>query len=196
MLAVGVVAATLGYTGYGLAASQEGEDQSMEQQLKAAQDLAKKAGATAPALPKEFTDQLKAEDAASAAATKKASASDEKATVLPLTSPPEWCPALPDFKPVGKNSRKQANGEETGTLKGTCGATPEAIADKWHEMATARKMSFEQQDSNINGKKSIRVRISDLNATMGEATLDLTPGKTTGVELSYKQPRPAAAPTP
>ena len=64
--------------------------------------------------------------------------------------------------------------------------SPDAIADAWHTAAKTRQMSFERQDSNINGKKSVHVNVSDVNGGGGEVSLDLSPGKGAKIELSYK----------
>jgi hypothetical protein len=106
---------------------------------------------------------------------------------------PDWIPAVPDFTPATSALKKQENGVETGTIKGTSLATPETIAEAWHIAATARKLSFGRTNSDINGKKSVRITIADVNGgSGGEAELVLEPGKNTLVELNYKTDLPAS----
>ncbi len=111
-------------------------------------------------------------------------ATPQPTVALSPKSLPDWIPAVPDFTPATSVLKKQENGVETGAVKGTSLATPETIAEAWHTAATARKLSFARTNPEINGKKSVRVTIANMNG--GEAELVLEPGKNTVVELNYK----------
>jgi hypothetical protein len=120
-------------------------------------------------------------------------ATPQSTVALSPKSLPDWIPAIPDFTPASSALKNQENGVETGAIKGTSLATPETIAEAWHTAATARKLIFARTNSEINGKKSLRITIADVNGgSGGEAELVLEAGKNTVVELKYKTDLPAS----
>lgn len=179
-----------------VANDEEDADKMMQQAMENAQKEAAKAGIKVPAASKQLremekeSEQEEKEEKAEAA-TKKA-AVHSPAVTSPLTALPDWIPAIPEFRADPKATKKQEDGVETGSMKGTSTASAEAIADAWHAVTTAKKMSYSRQDSDINGKKSIRVTITDSNGGGGEAELELAGKKVTSIALSYKVAMPPA----
>lgn len=170
-------------------ASEDEDEKTLEQAMQDAQKTAAKHGIKVPdnaAMEK----QLKEIDAENAKeATDKKKAAHAAAVTLPLTALPDWIPAIPDFKASGKATRTQEDGQESGKMTGSSSASPDAIANTFHDWATGKKFSFERQDSNINGKKSVDLHMLDLNGgTNSELRLELIPGKSTKVTVNYKAP--------
>ena len=165
----------------------EDADKMLQQAMEQANKAAAQAGIKVPDVSKQLSEMEadnEKEDKAEASAAK--TEVHRPAVSSPLLVLPDWIPVIPEFHAAPKATKKEEDGVETGNMKGTSSLSPEAIAENWHTTATARKLSFERQNSNINGKKSVHVRISDLNGTGGEATLELVPGKNTSVEVDYK----------
>jgi hypothetical protein len=175
-----------------MATEEEDDEKALKQAMEVARKQAAKAGIKIPdtqGLQAVGDDANKNEDQAN-----KTGASKTPAVTLPLTTLPEWIPALPEFRPAPNATRKQKDGVETGKLKGTSSASPDAIAESWHTAATAKKMSFGRTDSDINGKKSVRVSLSDLNGAGGEVQMELVSGKATEIDLTYQMPMPTPSP--
>lgn len=178
-------------------ANDDDDEKTLRQAMEDAQKAAAKAGIKVPDATKQL-EQMEKDNADEAAAEpKKKTAAHSPAVTLPLKALPDWIPAIPNFQPKPNAVKKQEDGVETGEMKGTSSTSPEAIAEAWHTAATDKKMSFGRQDSNINGKKSVRITLSDYNGGGGEAALELEPGKSTAIEVSYKvsiSASPAATP--
>lgn len=181
-----------------LAAGEEDDsDKTLQQAMEDAQKAAAKSGIKTPDMSKQLKE-MEAENEKENEEEDKAEAASKKAAVhspavtSPLTALPAWIPAIPDFHPAPNAKKKQEDGVETGKITGTSSTAADAIADAWHTVAQTRKMSFERQDSNINGKKSVHVNVSDVNGGGGEVSLDLSPGKGSKIELSYKVKIPAS----
>jgi hypothetical protein len=178
-------------------AQNDDDEKTMKQAMEDAQKSAAKAGIKVPDAAKQLPADFDDDDKDSAPSEKK-SVVNSPAVTLPLTKLPDWIPAIPDFQPDPNAKKKQEVGIETGKMTGISSAAPEAIADAWHEASTKAKVSFGRTDSNINGKKSVRITYDDINSFFGGGSVELIlePGKKTKVEINYKVPMPATAAGP
>jgi hypothetical protein len=176
-------------------AQNDDDEKTLKQAMEDAQKAAAKAGIKVPDAAKQLPMDLD-EDEKESKAEEKKSVVHSPAVTLPLTKLPDWIPPVPDFQPNPNAVKKQEDGVETGKLTGVSSAPPEAIAEAWHEASTKTKAGFGQTDSNINGKKSIRVNFYDVNSFFGGGKVELLlePGKKTKVEINYEVPIPSASP--
>jgi hypothetical protein len=144
-MCVWLVAAALGVAP--LASGQEYKE--TQEQLKQAQEAAKKMGVAMPDIQK-LMDENEKEDKAKAAeeeeAAKKARA-DKPAGPIAL---PDWTPKLSQFTPAGPAAKKIVDGKEQIVVTGTSLLTPAALAAEWEKFKNP-KFSREGNSSNING---------------------------------------------
>lgn len=178
-------------------AQNDDDEKTLKQAMEDAQKSAAKAGIKVPDASKQLPADFDDEDKDSAPSEKK-SVVNSPAVTLPLTKLPDWIPAVPDFQPDPNAKKKQEVGIESGKMTGVSSATPEVIADAWHEASTRAKVSFGRTDSNINGKKSVRITYDDINSFFGGGSVELIlePGRKTKVEINYKVPMAATAAAP
>lgn len=163
------------------------EDAAAEKAIKDANEAARKAatqaGITLPDMGKDADDEKTETPQKSG-----------PAVMAPLKALPSWIPTIPGFTLDPKAEKKTQDGIESATVTGTSTSTPNAIADAMHAVAK-EKMNFEQQDSNINGKITLTVHISDRVADGRDVEVTMKPGKVTSLEIIYKMPV-AAVPEP
>ena len=118
------------------------QDKESEEQIKQANEAAKKMGLKMPDM-KELTEENDKEEAKEKAAAQ--TAVDAKGPV----ALPDWMPKVPQFTPSGPAARKLVDGQPKIVLTGTSPLAPDALADSW-ETFKSPKIGHQRTGSDIN----------------------------------------------
>ena len=127
-----IIAAPLAYS----------QDKESEEQIKQANEAAKKMGLKMPDM-KELTEENTKEEAKEKEAAQ--AAVDAKGPV----ALPDWMPKVPQFTPSGPAARKLVDGQPKIVLTGPSPLAPDALADAW-EAFKSPKIGHERTGSDIN----------------------------------------------
>ena len=182
-------------------------DPDLQQLLKQAQEMQKKAGNLqknpgSPDTRKKLADMEAM--AKEQAAQQEQEEKDEKeklqaALKKQLEAPgpvafPEWTPVTPEFKPAGKPTKKLVDEEVKIVQTGTSSLTPEKIAESWQATAAAaNNLNQSLNKINVNGKTTRILFLSTRTDPRQEVELEASrepASKVTQVEISSPLPKP------
>jgi hypothetical protein len=110
---------------------------------------------------------------------------------------PDWTPVTPEFKPVGKPTKKIVDEQVKIVQIGTSSLTPEKIAESWQAAATAaNNLNQSLNKMNVNGKITRILFLSTRTDPRQEVELEASrepDSKVTQVEISCPLPKPEIA---
>jgi hypothetical protein len=118
------------------------QDKESEEQIKQANEAAKKMGLKMPDM-KELAEENDKEEAKEKATAQ--AAVDAKGPV----ALPDWMPKVPQFTPSGPATRELVDGQPKIVLTGTSPLAPDVLADAW-EAFKSPKIGHERTGSDIN----------------------------------------------
>ncbi|HEY6155246.1 MAG TPA: hypothetical protein VIW07_16010 [Candidatus Udaeobacter sp.] len=183
------------------------DDPDLQQLLKQAQEMQKKAGdlqkgsgsrdsrknlADLEAMAKEQAAQQEQDE-------KREKAELQTALKKQLDEPgpvafPDWTPTTPDFKPADKPTKKVVEEEVKIVQTGTSSVAPEKIAESWQAAATAtNNLNQSLNKLSVNGKITRILFLSTRTDPRQEVELEASrePGsKITQVQISSPLPKP------
>jgi hypothetical protein len=175
-------------------------DPDLQQLLKQAQEMQKNSGSTDTRKKLADMEAMVKEQAAQQEQEEKNEKEKLQAALkkqLEAPGPvvlPDWTPAIPEFKPAGKPTKKVVDEEVKIVQTGTSSLTPEKIAESWQATATAAdNLNQSLNKMNVNGKVTRILFLSTRTDPRQEVELEASrepDSKVTQVEISSPLPEP------